>query len=94
VEFKDVSQLQLTDVDSVKSAAEYVIVAHDEIKNQYIYTVLEDIAKYGIGFTVGAYQTFVLIRRLIKFLKRRKDEKRINTLIQRLSESIKKDNES
>ena len=79
-----------TSWDSVNFGLSYVHTLHEIITSNYQFGEVSDIIKYLAGLVLGTVQLYNWYTKSTTWLNKRKDEKKINQMIQKLSDSNKK----
>lgn len=88
----DVDKLtDLSGIDSLKEAANFVVNLHDTIKNDHFSEVVHDIVGWGIAFWFGVTHLFSSIKRVNEYRARKKVEQKITNMMHKLGESVKKE---
>jgi hypothetical protein len=88
----DLNKLSLPpdSLDQVKSGLDYVHIVHETITDNYQFGEVSDVLKYVVGMFLGVAQLYNGYRRFTIWWGKRKDEKKINQMIEKLSGSNKK----
>jgi hypothetical protein len=88
----DIDKLSLPpdSLDHVKSSLDYVHVVHETITDNYQFGEASDVLKYVVGMVLGVAQLYSGYKRFTAWWSKRKDERKINQMIQKLSGSNKK----
>ena len=88
----DIEKLSLPpdSLDQVKSGLDYVHVVHETITDNYQFDEASDVLKYFVGMVLGVAQLYNGYKRFTGWWGKRKDERKINQMIQKLSNSTKK----